>query len=233
MRRAPIHIHIAEQTQEVDDCIAWSGQRPVDWLLEHAPVDARWCLVHATHMNGAEVQRAARSGAVAGLCPTTEANLGDGLFDFANWRSAGGAWGIGSDSHVCVNVAEELMLLEYGQRLFTQQRNVAATATQPNVATALTLAAVQGGAQAAGRAVGGLAVGQRADFLELDAQHVALRELPAPAMLDAHVFASHRSCAIRSTHVGGTRCVDAGRHPLHEQAVARFVAARTALLQAE
>ncbi|MEP6557591.1 MAG: formimidoylglutamate deiminase, partial [Burkholderiales bacterium] len=153
---APIHIHIAEQTQEVDDCVRWSGQRPVAWLLDHAPVDARWCLVHATHVDAAEAERGARSGAVAGLCPTTEANLGDGLFDFAHWREAGGAWGIGSDSHVCVNAAEELMLLEYGQRLLTRQRNVGVTTAQPNVATALTLAALQGGAQASGRAVGGL-----------------------------------------------------------------------------
>ncbi|MDB5732711.1 MAG: formiminoglutamate deiminase, partial [Variovorax sp.] len=123
---APIHIHIAEQTKEVEDCLAWSGQRPVAWLLNHAPVDARWCLVHATHMDMHEYARAARSGAVAGLCPSTEANLGDGLFDFSVWRGHGGAWGIGSDSHACVNAAEELMLLEYGQRLATRQRNVGA-----------------------------------------------------------------------------------------------------------
>ena len=123
---APVHIHIAEQTAEVDDCLAWSGQRPVAWLLDHAPVDARWCLVHATHIDADESRRAAASGAVAGLCPTTEANLGDGLFDLPAWRAAGGAWGIGSDSHVCVNAAEELMLLEYGQRLATRTRNVAA-----------------------------------------------------------------------------------------------------------
>ena len=230
---APIHIHIAEQTQEVDDCIAWSGQRPVAWLLDHAPVDARWCLVHATHMDAVEVERGARSGAVAGLCPTTEANLGDGLFDLVGWRAADGAWGIGSDSHVCVNAAEELMLLEYGQRLLTRQRNVAVTAAQPNTATALTLAALQGGAQASGRPIGGMAVGQRADFVELDAQHVALRELPAPAMLAAHVFASQRGSAVHAVHVGGKLRVSAGRHPLHEAAAARFVAARTTLLQAD
>ncbi len=230
---APIHIHVAEQTQEVDDCVSWSGQRPVAWLLDHAPVDARWCLVHATHVDAAEAERGARSGAVAGLCPTTEANLGDGLFDFAHWREAGGAWGIGSDSHICVNAAEELMLLEYGQRLLTRQRNVGVTTAQPNVATALTLAALQGGAQASGRAVGGLTAGQRADFVELDAQHVALRELPAPAMLAAHVFASQRSSAIGSVHIGGQLRVNAGKHPLRDEAGARFVAARTTLLKAE
>lgn len=227
---APIHIHIAEQTQEVDDCVAWSGQRPVAWLLDHAPVDARWCLVHATHMDADEYRRAAASGAVAGLCPSTEANLGDGIFDLPAWRTAGGAWGIGSDSHVCVNAAEELMLLEYGQRLATRQRNVVADAAQPQVATAMTLAAVQGGAQAAGRAIGGLAPGQQADFVVLDATHAALAGLPAADMLASHVFASHRSSAIDAVWAGGQPRVAAGRHPLHDSARAGFVAARRQLL---
>jgi len=194
-----VHIHIAEQTAEVEACLAWSGQRPVEWLLNHAEVDARWCLVHATHMSTVERVRAARSGAVAGLCPTTEANLGDGLFDMPAWLAAGGAWGLGSDSHVCVNAAEELMLLEYGQRLQQRQRNVLASAAQAHVATAMLLQAVPGGAQAAGRPVAGLAVGQSADFVVLDAMHPALQGLPAADMLSAHVFASHRSSAIASS----------------------------------
>ncbi|MFT3801815.1 MAG: formimidoylglutamate deiminase [Burkholderiaceae bacterium] len=123
---APIHVHVAEQTAEVDDCLAHHGSRPLQWLLDHADVDRRWCLVHATHLVAGELARAARSGAVAGLCPTTEANLGDGLFDIVGWREAGGAWGIGSDSHVCVDPAEDLMLLEYGQRLTRRRRNVLA-----------------------------------------------------------------------------------------------------------
>ena len=229
-RSAPIHIHIAEQTAEVDACIAWSGQRPVAWLLDHAAVDARWCLVHATHMDADEYARGARSGAVAGLCPSTEANLGDGLFDFSAWRSHGGAWGLGSDSHACVNAAEELLLLEYGQRLITRQRNVGASAAQAQVATALTLAAVQGGAQAAGRAVGGLAVGRQADFVVLDANHVALQGLGPADMLSAHVFASHRTSAIDAVWVGGRQRVAAGRHALHDVAAASFIAARTELL---
>lgn len=228
---APIHIHIAEQTKEVDDCVGWSGQRPVEWLLDHAPVDARWCLVHATHMSDAEYQRAAASGAVAGLCPTTEANLGDGIFDLSKWRSHGGAWGVGSDSHASVNAAEELLMLEYSQRLATRQRNVGATTAQPNVATSLTLAAVQGGAQASGRAVGGLAAGQQADFVMLDAQHLALQGLGAPDMLSAHVFASHRTSAIDSVWVGGHERVRAGRHAAHDEAAQAFVAARTQLLK--
>ncbi|MGH8804940.1 MAG: formimidoylglutamate deiminase [Polaromonas sp.] len=227
---APVHIHIAEQTQEVDACIAWSGQRPVAWLLDHAEVDRRWCLVHATHMDADEYARAAASGAVAGLCPTTEANLGDGIFDLPAWRAAGGAWGIGSDSHICVNAAEELLMLEYSQRLATRQRNVGATTAQPQVASAMTLAAVQGGAQAAGRAIGGLAVGQQADFVVLDARHPALQGLSAPDMLSAHVFASHRSSAIDAVWAAGQPRVTAGRHLLHDSATAGFVAARTQLL---
>jgi formimidoylglutamate deiminase len=228
---APVHIHIAEQTQEVDDCVAWSGQRPVAWLLDHAPVDARWCLVHATHMDADEVRRAAASGAVAGLCPSTEANLGDGIFDLPAWRAAGGAWGVGSDSHVCVNAAEELMLLEYSQRLATCRRNVVADLAQPEVATAMSLAAVQGGAQAAGRPVGGLAVGQQADFVVLDAGHPALAGLTAAQMLAGHVFASARTSAVAQVHVAGRAGVVNGRHADHAGAQAGFIAARTQLLK--
>ena len=228
---APIHIHIAEQTREVDDCLAWSGQRPVAWLLDHAEVDARWCLVHATHLDASESRRATASGAVAGLCPSTEANLGDGIFDLPAWRVAGGAWGIGSDSHVCVNAAEELMLLEYSQRLATMQRNVGADAAQPHVATAMLLAAVAGGAQAAGRAIKGLAVGQCADFVTLDERHPALAGLGAQDMLSAHVFASHRSSAIDSVWVGGRQRVATGHHDLQPGATAGIVAARTQLLR--
>ncbi len=229
---APIHIHIAEQTQEVDDCIAWSGQRPVAWLLDHAPVDGRWCLVHATHMDAAEYRRAAASGAVAGLCPSTEANLGDGIFDLPAWCAGGGVWGVGSDSHVCVNAAEELMLLEYSQRLATRRRNVAADAAQPQVATAMTLAAVRGGAQASGRPIGGLAVGQQADFVVLDAAHASLAGLEPAQMLAGHVFASHRTSAVQGVYVGGKPRVVAGRHAEHAQAVAGFIDARKQLLQA-
>jgi formimidoylglutamate deiminase len=229
---APVHIHIAEQTAEVDACLAWSGQRPVEWLIDHAPVDARWCLVHATHMSAEESMRAARTGAVAGLCPSTEANLGDGIFDAASWLQGGGRWGVGSDSHACVNAAEELMLLEYSQRLATRQRNVLATAEQPSVATAMTLAAVAGGAQASARPVAGLAAGQQADLLVLDAQHLLLRDLPSPeAMLSAHVFASHRQSALLQVWVGGRLKVQSGRHALHDSALSGGVTARQQLLK--
>ncbi|MBU0828974.1 MAG: formimidoylglutamate deiminase [Gammaproteobacteria bacterium] len=228
--QAPIHIHIAEQTQEVEDCIAWSGQRPVQWLLDHAPVDARWCLVHATHMTPDEYAAAARTGAVAGICPTTEANLGDGIFDMPLWLQHGGRWGVGSDSHACVNAAEELLMLEYSQRLSRRQRNVLASAAQAEVATAMTLQAVAGGAQAAGRAIGGIALGQQADVVVLDAQHVALRDLPAHSMLSAHVFGSHRTSAIDSLWVAGARRVSEGQHVLHDAAAQAFVAARSATI---
>ena len=232
--QAPIHIHIAEQTQEVDDCVAWSGQRPVQWLLNHAPVDERWCLVHATHMTPDEYAGAARTGAVAGICPTTEANLGDGIFDMPLWLQHGGRWGVGSDSHACVNAAEELLMLEYGQRLSRRQRNVLASGSQPEVATAMTLKAVQGGAQASGRwgagAAAGMAVGQSADWVVLNAQHVALRGLPAPAMLSAHVFASHRTSAIDSVWVGGACRVAQGCHALHDPAASAFAAARASTI---
>ena len=232
--QAPIHIHIAEQTQEVDDCIAWSGQRPVQWLLNHAPVDERWCLVHATHMTPDEYAGAAAMGAVAGICPTTEANLGDGIFDMPLWLQHGGRWGVGSDSHACVNAAEELLMLEYGQRLSRRQRNVLASSSQPEVGTAMTLHAVQGGAQASGRLVhgstAGIAVGQSADWVVLDAQHVALRGLPAPAMLSAHVFASHRTSAIDSVWVGGASRVAQGRHALHDSAASAFATARASTI---
>lgn len=230
---APIHIHVAEQSGEVEACLAWSGHRPVEWLLDHAPVNARWCLVHATHMTADESRRAAATGAVAGLCPTTEANLGDGIFDVPRWRAAGGRWGIGSDSHACVNAAEELMMLEYSQRLQVRQRNVIAGEAQRFVATAMTLEAVAGGAQASGRPVAGLAAGQRADLVVLDAAHPLLAGLPSPdAQLAAHVFASHRRSAIASVWAGGRRLVHEGRHALGERATIDFADARRTLARA-
>lgn len=225
-----MHIHIAEQVREVRDCLAWSGQTPVQWLLDHAPVDARWCLVHATHMTPGESAGAARSGAVAGLCPSTEANLGDGIFDLPQWRAHGGRWGIGSDSQVCVNAAEELMLLEYSQRLQRGERNVLGTQEQPQVATAMLLQAVAGGAQACGRPVAGLCAGQQADFVVLDARHVALCGLPAESALAGHVFASQRSSAVHAVWVAGKPRVLPGGHALRAGAQAAFVRARRALL---
>lgn len=229
---APIHIHIAEQQAEVDACLAWCGQRPVAWLLDHVAVDAHWCLVHATHMDTNEYRRAAQSGAVAGLCPTTEANLGDGTFEFKTWQNHQGAWGIGSDSHIAVHPAEDLMMLEYSQRLALHQRNVAAQDTQTDVAQNLWQGAVAGGAQAATRPVAGLAVGQQADFIVLDATHPALAGLTPERMLASHVFASSRNNAVAQVWTAGQPRVQQGRHALHDEAMAGLVQARSELLQA-
>jgi formimidoylglutamate deiminase len=222
---APVHIHVAEQLQEVIDCQAWSDQRPVQWLLDHAPVDTRWCLVHATHLDEHERAGARGRGAVIGLCPTTEANLGDGVFDATAWR---GAWGIGSDSHASVDAAEELRLLEYTQRLAQHQRNVLADGQRPGVAEALWLSAVAGGAQASGRLLGGLSVGQQADFVVLG--DTLLTGLAPARQLATHVFASHRRATIQDVWVAGTRRVQNGRHADAEVAAERFVAARGRLL---
>ncbi|WP_068092380.1 formimidoylglutamate deiminase, partial [Novosphingobium rosa] len=160
----PVHIHIAEQTREVDDCLAWSGQRPVAWLLDHADVDARWCLVHATHMTVAETRALAATGAVAGLCPITEANLGDGLFPALEFMAAGGRWGVGSDSNVLIDAAEELRWLEYGQRLVQRRRNLHAQKPGAHTGDALLGSALAGGAQALGGQAA-LAAGAPADFV--------------------------------------------------------------------
>jgi formimidoylglutamate deiminase len=222
---APVHIHIAEQRQEVADCQAWSGQRPVQWLLDHAPVDARWCLVHATHLDEREREGTRKRGAVIGLCPSTEANLGDGVFDAAAWH---GAWGIGSDSHASVDAAEELRLLEYTQRLATHQRNVLADAARPDVAETMWQTAVAGGAQAAARPIDGLAPGRQADFVVLGDR--LLDGLTPAQQLASHVFASHRRNTVQEVWVGGRRRVQNGQHPGAATAAERFVAARRRLL---
>lgn len=225
---APVHLHVAEQQQEVDDCLAWSARRPVRWLLDHAPVDTRWCLVHATHVDDTETADLARRGAVVGLCPSTEANLGDGVFPAPAYFAAGGRWAIGSDSHVCVDAAEELRLLEYGQRLVCRQRNVLASAQHPQVADALWLGAVAGGAQASGRPLGGLVVGQQADLVVIaDAQFDGLTPSQALASL---VFAPPRRAAVRDVWVAGRRRVQNGSHAEGETALRAFLAARADLM---
>lgn len=219
LTNGPIHIHIAEQVKEVDDCLAWSGARPVEWLLANAPVDARWCLVHATHMTDAETRAMAASGAVAGLCPITEANLGDGLFPAATFLAAGGRYGIGSDSNVLIDATEELRLLEYGQRLVTRSRNVMAPAGG-STGAALYAAALVGGAQALG-ASAALEIGAPADFVTLDADHPALAERRGDALLDGLTFASGRG-AIDSVWRRGQRLVQGGRHIARERIAARY-----------
>ncbi|MDF9753851.1 formimidoylglutamate deiminase [Pseudomonas hunanensis] len=221
-RTCPIHIHIAEQQKEVDDCLAWSGRRPLQWLYEQVDVDQRWCLVHATHAEAGEVAAMARSGAVAGLCLTTEANLGDGIFPAVDYLAQGGRMGIGSDSHVSLSVVEELRWLEYGQRLRDQRRNRLYRADQPMVGRTLYDAALLGGAQALGQPIGELAVGKRADWLVLDGQDPYLAVADGDAILNRWLFAgSDRQ--VRDVMVNGQWVVRQGRHAQEEQSAAAFV----------
>ncbi len=210
-RSGPLHIHIAEQQREVDDCLRERGARPVDWLLDHAAIDQRWCMVHATHLSDGERRRLAATGAVAGLCPTTEANLGDGLFALREWLDLDGAIGIGSDSHVSVSPIEELRWLEYGQRLQQQRRLVAASAGQPSVGATLWRSALAGGARASGRPIGAIAPGCRADLLVLDDAAPAFAGCAITEVLDTLVFAGNRTL-VRDVHVGGRRVVEHGQH---------------------
>lgn len=202
----PVHLHVAEQQLEVEDCLRHHGCRPVDWLLRHAGLDAGWNLVHATQADAGELQSLAGTGAAIVLCPTTEANLGDGIFDLSAWLQAQGPWSIGSDSHASRSWCEELRLLETSQRLQLRRRNVAARAAgRPSTAGALFEGALQGGSAAAGLRLGGLAVGQRADFMVLDGEAPALLGVPADHTLDALVFSSPEAPPAR-VFVSGREC---------------------------
>jgi formimidoylglutamate deiminase len=228
-RGMAIHIHIAEQTQEVNDCIAATGQRPVEWLLSHAALDARWNLVHATQATAAELQGVYRSGASIVICPSTEANLGDGVFDLPAYAAAGGHWSIGSDSHVTRSWQEELRLLEYSQRLTLRQRNIAARVLGgPSSADELFSKALAGGSAATSLPLGGLAVGQRADFAVLDSTSAALLGVPADHVLDAMVFSSP-DARLSEVFVAGRRVVSGGQTPEWPRLAADFSQAMTAL----
>ena len=215
----PIHIHIAEQIGEVEECVAVRGARPVRWLLDHAQVDARWCLVHATHLDESEIAGIARSGAVAGLCPTTEANLGDGLFPLEKYLETGGALGIGSDSHISVSPVEELRWLEYGQRLVARQRNIAVREAGAGVGDSLWKAALQGGTQASGLAPFGL--GSRADLLVLDDASPLLAARDAHNVPDSFIF-SGNTPLVRDVMVNGEWVVRDFHHRDEERIAARF-----------
>lgn len=217
---APVHIHVAEQIREVQDCIAWSGRRPVEWLLANAPVDRRWCLIHATHMTDAETQSLAWRGAVAGLCPVTEANLGDGTFNGRLFLTSGGSFGVGSDSNVLIGVGDELRQLEYSQRLRDVARNVLAEAGG-STGRRLFEAAVDGGAQALG--VGGqhIRAGASADLVALDASDPALAGRSGDSLLDAWIFACRKG-AIDCVWVAGRKLVEDGRHDQREAIATRF-----------
>ncbi len=228
---APVHIHIAEQTAEVEACVETEGARPVQWLLERFDVDSRWCLVHATHVDANETLALAKSGAVAGLCLTTEANLGDGLFPAQEYLDAKGRIGVGSDSHIGVDWRAELRLLEYGQRLTRRQRNVLASAQTPYVADRLFDAALEGGAHATGRATGVLQGGHRADWLVLDPNHASIAEHAPNAWLSGVVFCEHGETPIRDVYAGGDKVVDNRRHRDEEGAYARYRVALADLLK--
>jgi formimidoylglutamate deiminase len=217
----PVHIHVAEQTREVDDCFSWSGRRPVEWLLGHAEVDERWCLVHATHMTEREIVGVARSGAVVGLAPTTEADLGDGTFPAEAYLVGGGRYGVGSDSNTVIDPFVELRQLEWSQRLRLRRRNVLGRESEPTVGNALWQAALAGGARAVGRRTGVIAPGARADLVVLDADDPALAEQPAHYLLDAAIFGPVRRAA-RDVMSGGRWIVREGRHPQEEPVLARY-----------
>ena len=207
----PIHIHIAEQTKEVGDCIEWSGRRPVAWLMENTLVDQRWCLIHATHMDDAETRQLANSGAVAGLCPTTEANLGDGFFPAPEYLEHGGRFGVGSDSHISVSVHDELRTLEYGHRLRLRQRNVLSAGKGRSTGADLYRAALAGGAQAMERPIGAIAPGYRADIVVLDAERPEFAGRAGDQILDAWIFGAHQS-PVSDVICGGKHVIEGGRH---------------------
>jgi formiminoglutamate deiminase len=215
----PIHIHAAEQMREVEDCIEWSGARPIEWLLANTELDARWCLIHATHMTEAETKEMAKAGAIAGLCPITEANLGDGTFPGRRFAAKGGRFGIGSDSNVLIGVADELRQLEYSQRLARQARNVLAKPGQSN-GRALFDAAVAGGGVALGTGEGGLAAGTPADFVSLDPSHPSLTGKKGDAILDAWIFAN--GTRVDCVWVRGKKLVEGGRHLAKDAIAKRF-----------
>lgn len=217
----PVHIHAAEQVKEVEDCLAWSGRRPVQWLLEHVPVDQRWCLIHATHTTNEEVNAFARTGAVAGLCPITEASLGDGIFPAREYLDAGGLFGVGTDSNVLVGVADELRQLEYGQRLKHRARNVLSGGAGRSTGRTLFDDALAGGARALAQPIAGLTPGARADIVTLDIAHPSLAGRTRDAVIDGWIFAAS-SGAIDCVWAGGNKVVESGQHQLRQAARERF-----------
>jgi formiminoglutamate deiminase len=222
----PIHIHAAEQVKEVEDSLAWSGLRPVEWLLRHAAVDERWCLVHATHMTEAETAEVARRGAVVGLCPLTEASLGDGIFNGLGYRAAGGRFGVGTDSNIEITAAGELKQLEYSQRLAHRIRNAMTLAEGESTGRVLYEAALRGGTQAMARPIGAIAPGRRADIVVLDHGLPELAAVSGDRWLDVYLFVRGRR-AVRDVYVGGRKQVENGAHvdrAATEAAFARVVA---------
>ncbi|MEO8104271.1 MAG: formimidoylglutamate deiminase [Betaproteobacteria bacterium] len=218
---APIHIHAAEQLKEVNDCLMWSHKRPVAWLLDNMALNDRWCLVHATHLDDDETFRLANSGAVAGLCPSTEANLGDGIFNAPDYFLQNGRWAIGGDSHVGVDPFRELAVIEYAQRLKSARRNILNTPGITSIGGGLYRQALAGGAQALGQRVGAIAAQCCADLVVLDGEDVALVEHEGDALLDAAIFGPTRR-PVRDVMVGGAWVVREGHHAHEQPALAAY-----------
>jgi formimidoylglutamate deiminase len=219
---APVHIHIAEQIGEVQDCLALRGARPVEWLQQNFGVDPRWTLVHATHLTEIETKQLAASGATVAICPTTEANLGDGLFPLRAWLDAGGAWGIGSDSHISVSPVEELRWLEYGQRLITRHRNIAVGADSSSVGETLLRGVLASARQSTGQAGEG-------DFVVIDTGAAIFAGVRADDAIDRWIFSGNRN-AVRGVQVAGKRVVADGRHHDRDAISARYRQTLRALL---
>lgn len=224
----PIHMHIAEQAKEVADCLAWSGARPVEWLLGQAEVDRRWCLIHATHMDEIETRELAGSGAAAGLCPVTEANLGDGIFPGPLFTACKGAIAIGTDSNIRIGVADELRQLEYAQRLRDRARNVMAIAGG-STGRALFDAAAAGGAAALGAPPARLAPGSPADLVSLDLGSASLAGREGDTLLDCWIFAGRE--VVDCVWVHGEKLVAGGRHRTRNAVLDSYRAAAARLAE--
>ena len=216
---AAVHVHVAEQTKEVDDCLAWSSQRPVEWMMDKFDVDENWCAIHATHMTKKETIGLAKSGAVAGLCPSTEGNLGDGFFDINTYSQNNGSWAIGSDSHISISPVEELRWLEYGRRLVDRKRNILATEKQLHTGMELLTQALRGGKQSSGLDISELKPGCRADFVVLDDTHPRLYGRAQSDIIDSWIFSGNENL-IKDVYVSGEAVILDRHHPL-EQEVAR------------
>ncbi len=215
--QAPIHIHIAEQIKEVEDCKAWCGQRPVQHLLSTQALNQRWCLVHATHLEKTELNDLASSGSVVGVCPSTEADLGDGIFPAQDYIEQQGAIAIGSDSHVCISPCEELKLFEYAQRLRHGARNIIRLPGQTSTGISLYSAALTGAQSIMHQAIGSIDIGIRADLVVLDSSHYLLAGKQAQDLLDTYLFSGGKDM-ISSVFVGGKRMVNKGQH-IHQEAI--------------
>jgi formimidoylglutamate deiminase len=213
----PIHMHASEQTGEVAECLETHGVTPLEWASDLVSVDPRWCFIHSTHLTSIEMRKLVGTGASIGLCPMTEANLGDGIFDFVPWFEARAPWGIGGDSHVSVSPFEELRALEYSQRLRMRVRVVASEESAPDVAANLWSGAAAGGARAVGQPVGAIATGLRADLVVLDGADLDFEGLAAPARLGVAMF-SGNSNRVRDVYVGGRIVVEEGHHGSEDEA---------------